>query len=173
MDILIACHSQYEHYPVTIHPEELNHRVDYIDTGKLKLLSQYNDWSKLPHTFYDMVWGIQCPIYMPFVPKHVQDYGLTLEILNAAWKVLTEGGIFVMPLNPDLIRRSSLKQIEEKAKVIIVDAKSEGHWSVESTKIKDMPIQVESPYEYALVFTKKMKGGRRRARKTMRRRYRR
>jgi hypothetical protein len=170
MNILIACHSKYAHYPVKIHPEDAVDQVDYIDTGHGEGNSQYNDWSKLQSNFYDMVWGINCPVYTPFAPLADQDFGLTLEILGAVWRTLKVGGTFVMPLHKILIARSSLDAIESKAQTFIVDP-SKGGWSVESKRIVELPVQVEGKYEYALIFTKRMKGGRRRrARKTRRRR---
>jgi hypothetical protein len=161
MDILIACRSIAASHPVTINTKVSINRVHYdadYDFPQLK-------------DFYDMVWCKGCPVYTPFAPRaDERTLGLTQHVFNEAWRVLKVGGIFVMPLNPDLIKLSSLEKIEDKAKASIV-----GSWSMELTKIEDMPVRVEPTYEYALVFTKTetMVGGRRRVRKTMRRRYRR
>jgi hypothetical protein len=165
MDILIACRSIATSHPVTINTEVRINRVHYdadFDFAPLK-------------DFYDMVWCKGCPVYTPFAPRaDERTLGLTQHVFNEAHSVLKVGGIFVMPLNPELIKLSSLEHIMSKAQASIV-APSEGSWSMELTKIEDMPVRVEPTYEYALVFTKTkaMVGGRRRARKTMRRRYRR
>jgi hypothetical protein len=166
MDILITSSSLATTDPFTINADVPIKRVHYDSDANFP--AQLNN-------FYDMVWCKGCPIYGPFDPDVDQRLiALTVHVLNEAQRVLKGGGIFVMPLNPKLIEKSSLRRIEKKAKASIVDP-SEGRWSMELTKIADMPVRVETTYEDALVFTKKemMVGGRQLARKTMRRRYRR
>lgn len=160
MDILIACRSIAADHPVKINTEVAINCIHYDGT---------TDMSTSLENFYDMVWCKGCPIYTPFNPPAEQVVGMSLtqRVLVAAQRVLKVGGIFVMPLNPKLIVESSLEVIMDKARKAIVGT---GHWSMELTKIADMPVHVESTYKDALVFTKTMKGGGRRLRKTMRRR---
>jgi hypothetical protein len=171
MDILIAGRSLAAPHDITINTNTsvVINTIDYDGT---------TDMSTLPANFYDMVWCKGCAIYGPFNPgTDPRTRYLTLATFNAAWRVLKVGGIFVMPLSPTLIANSKLEKIKTKANDFIVG--SSEHWSMESTEIEDMPVSVESTkpteptYKHALVFTKTMKGGSRRSRKTMRRRHRR
>jgi hypothetical protein len=167
MDILITGRSAALH-DVTITTAIALNPIDYDDI----------DVPKSRTKKYDMVWCKGCPIYGPFDPGTDPRTGdLTRNTFNAAWRVLKVGGIFVMPLSPILIKRSSLEEIKIKANELIVGPSSK-HWSMESTEIEKMLVYVEPTepaYEHALVFTKTipMKGGSRQPRKTMRRRHRR
>jgi hypothetical protein len=160
MDILIACRSIADQHPVKIKTVIPITRIHYnADTYFPPSLEN----------FYDMVWCYGCPIYTPFDPGNEQWFDLTQHVLSEALRVLKVGGMFVMPLNPDLIKRSSLEDIMHKAKTNIVDP-FDGRLSMELTNIADMPVHVKTKYKDALVFTKTMKGAGRRSRKTRRRR---
>ena len=110
------------------------------------------DMSTSLENFYDMVWCKGCPIYTPFNPRADQVVGISLtqRVLAGAHRVLKVGGVFVMPLNPKPFAGSSLEDIMRTAKAIIVDP-FEGRWSMESTKIADMPVHVKTKYKDAAV----------------------
>ncbi len=141
MNVLITCHSQYEHNVKNVVGAPVN-QIDYIDIGQPAGNHQYNDWSKLPNNFYDSAWSVGCPVYGLLTTGAGQQIGI--NVVNSAWNVLKKGGIFVIEFPPEGAGGKTLEQILEKTKRIVKSLKHK--WGVELVSKADLPIQVITKY---------------------------